>query len=167
MVTGLVLPTPRKNEAFTPNPRTHVNRIRATDRAVNSYRISAGTSSKKGMQRQRNAAERWEGPSGAEAGVERTVGERLCARCAHTACHGVTLWSVWSAPPLPARACLPREGRSPCAHREHSVPLGQRLFVTPQLCSRKRQRRRWYVRSLFMMLWFCDCQVYQTHGRIP
>ena len=51
-------------------------------------------------------------------------GERLCAprACpACTACHGVTLWLVWSAPPLPARASLPREGRSPCAHRVHRV----------------------------------------------
>ena len=43
-------------------------------------------------------------------------------RTACTACHGVTLWSVWSAPPLPARASLPREGRSPCAHRVHRIP---------------------------------------------
>ena len=39
-----------------------------------------------------------------------------------TACDGVTLWSVWSAPPLPACASLPREGRSPCAHRVHVIP---------------------------------------------
>ena len=42
-------------------------------------------------------------------------------RTACTACHGVTLWSVWSAPLLPARTSLPREGRSPCAHRVHRV----------------------------------------------
>ena len=35
-----------------------------------------------------------------------------------------------SAPPLPARASLPREGRSPCAHRVHGIPLGG--FPFPQ-----------------------------------
>ena len=44
-------------------------------------------------------------------------------RTACTACHGVTLWSVWSGPPLPARPSLPREGRSPCAHRVHGIPI--------------------------------------------
>ena len=47
--------------------------------------------------------------------------ERLCAPRARTACHGVALWPVWSAPPPPARASLPREGRSPCAHCVHRV----------------------------------------------
>ena len=49
--------------------------------------------------------------------------ERLCApraRTARTACHGVL--PVVGAPPLPARASLPREGRSPCAHRVHGIP---------------------------------------------
>ena len=44
-----------------------------------------------------------------------------------TACHGVTLWSVWGAPPLPARASLPREGRSPRAHRVHGIPMGMEM----------------------------------------
>ena len=53
--------------------------------------------------------------------IQIRVPEGTPLRTAYTACHGVTLRSVWSAPPLPARASLPREGWSPCAHRGHRV----------------------------------------------